>query len=140
MKKVKILFGLEAAGGGALKHLVYLVSHLNRDIFNITVILSDKRNNDIAEEINKMKQVGAKVTILPMKRGFNPINDIISFIKIYLLIRKTNFDIVHGHSSKAGALLRLAAYFNHVPSVLYTPHCFYFQGQNGIKKNVYIFL
>ena len=30
-------------GGGALKHLVYLVKGLDKELFDVTVILSDKR-------------------------------------------------------------------------------------------------
>ena len=140
MKKIKILYGLEASGGGALKHLVYLVTHLNREIFDITIILSNKRNENISEEVYRMKLAGAKLEIIPMKRGIIPISDLVSFIKIYLFVRNKNFDIVHAHSSKAGALFRFVSWICHVPTVLYTPHCFYFQGKNGLKKNIFLLL
>ena len=40
-KRTKILYGIESAGGGSLKHLVYLVTNLSKEKFEITVIYSE---------------------------------------------------------------------------------------------------
>ncbi len=140
MEKIKILFGLEAAGGGALKHLVYLVTRLDNNIFDLTVILSNVRNKNIKEEIAQIKSANAKVFIVPMCREVNPVKDIRSFLYISSLIRRKKFDIVHAHSSKAGALFRLAASLRRIPLIYYTPHCFYFQGKKGLKKTFFVLL
>jgi glycosyltransferase involved in cell wall biosynthesis len=62
------------------------------------------------------------------------------FFKLVSLIRKEKFDIVHAHSSKAGALFRLAAFVCRVQKIYYTPHCFYFQGKTGFKKVCFVLL
>ncbi len=140
MKRIKILYGLEAAGGGALKHVVYLATRLKSEIFDITVILSDSRDEDIAEQIKKMKDAGAKVRLVSMSRNINPFRDFVVFFKLVSLIRKEKFDIVHAHSSKAGALFRLAAFACRVQRIYYTPHCFYFQGKTGFPKACFVLL
>lgn len=140
MEKIKILFGLEAAGGGALKHLVYLVTRLDNNIFDLTVILSNVRNKNINKEIEQLKSANAEVFLVPMCREVNPLKDIHSFLNILSLIRRKKFDIVHAHSSKAGALFRLAAMLRRIPLIYYTPHCFYFQGKKGLKKIFFVLL
>jgi glycosyltransferase involved in cell wall biosynthesis len=137
MPKIKILYGLEAAGGGALKHLVYLVTNLSGKDFDITVILSNKRSENIENEIWKMKYYGINVILMPIKRNIH-IYDLIILIKLFFHIRGSKYDIIHAHSSKAGILFRITAWLNNVPKIYYTPHCFYFQGKRGIKKWLFI--
>lgn len=55
-----------------------------------------------------------------MHRGCGP-SDILTFLRLRSLILKTGpFDLIHGHSAKAGALSRLAAPFG--AARVYTPH------------------
>jgi len=140
VKRIKILYGLEAADGGALKHLVYLVTRLDKPLFDITVIISKLRSWNIQEEIEKMKIAGAEIVYLPMERNIHIIKDLLVIIKLFIYIRRKKYYIVHAHSSKAGGVFRIAAWLNKVPRIYYTPHCFYFQGKYGIKKKIYILL
>ncbi len=61
-----------------------------------------------------------------LRREISPLNDIIAFFEIFLLIRKIKPDIIHTHTSKAGALGRMAAFFYNFPfkkaAVIHTPH------------------
>ena len=129
---------MEAADGGALKHLVYLVSNLDCKRFNITVILSDKRSSKISQDIEKMRGKGATVHLIPMERSINWWKDLQSFLLIFIHLFENRYDVVHAHSSKAGVLFRLAALVRRVPTVIYTPHCFYFQSKVGIKRLFYV--
>ncbi|MBJ6367820.1 glycosyltransferase family 4 protein [Snuella sedimenti] len=138
-KKTRILYGIESAGGGSLKHLVYLTTKLNREIFEIAVIYSNARGEDILNQLNEMKNRGVNLIHLPMSRSIHLIKDLKSLIFLIRFINKSEFDIVHAHSSKAGFLFRLAAYLNGVEKIFYTPHCFYFQGVKGIKKRIFCF-
>ena len=140
MRRIKLLYGLEAAGGGALKHLVYLVTRLNGDDFDITVILSGSRKENISEEIGKMENAGVRVLLFTMCRNINPIKDLYSLLKLTFFFKHGKFDIVHAHSSKAGALFRLAAWLCGVSFIFYTPHCFYFQGKKGLPQEIFILL
>lgn len=137
MSKINILYGLEAASGGALKHLTYLVTHLSKEKFDITVILSNLRKDIKEHEINQIKSTGVKLIFLPIKREIC-FSDLIILYKLFIYIRNNKFHIVHAHSSKAGVLFRIAGKLNQVPLILYTPHCFYFQSKQGLKKWFFI--
>jgi glycosyltransferase involved in cell wall biosynthesis len=138
MQKISIIYGLEAVGGGALKHLAYLVTYLDKERFDITVILSSKRNEDANVEIKKIENSGARLLYYPLNRNFNILKDLISVLKLIPILKKEQFDIIHAHSSKAGGIFRVAAFFAGNKNVLYTPHCFYFQGLSGIRRKVYV--
>ncbi|RNL53954.1 glycosyltransferase [Pedobacter jejuensis] len=140
-KRIRILFGLEAAGSGTLKHLLYLVTDLNKELFDITVILSTQRSRDANNAVIKMKQAGVEVIDIPMRREINPWYDGIALYHICKHLRNNlPYHVVHAHSSKAGVLFRIAAWIWTVPLILYTPHCFYFQGKSGIKKSFFVFI
>lgn len=128
---------LEATDGGALRHIQTLCSHLDKNRFDITVVFSTLRNDRVFHTIAQLKKRNIKVVILQMVRNINPLQDTLSFIKIYRLLKKNRFDIVHAHSSKAGLLFRLAAHMLGVGFIIYTPHCFYFQGKKGIIKDIF---
>lgn len=135
-EKIKILYGLESADGGSLKHLTYLVTNLNKSKFDFTVIISPRSENAY-ECIAEMHKAGAKIILLSMQREVNLWKDLVSLFKIYRHLRNHNYDIVHSHSSKAGVLFRVAAWIKRVPLIIYTPHCFYFQGKTGLKRKFY---
>jgi hypothetical protein len=55
---------------------------------------------------------------------------------LYRMIRRNRPDLIHAHSSKAGALARLLAGLPGVPPILYSPHAYYGMGGGGGWKNV----
>jgi glycosyltransferase involved in cell wall biosynthesis len=59
-------------------------------------------------------------------RQVNPVRDVFSLAHLLLLLRHVRPDVVHCHSSKAGAIGRIAARILGIP-VIYTPHGFAFQ-------------
>lgn len=70
---------------------------------------------------------GVKCIFIPeLQREINPFMDIIALFKLYMIIKKYNFDIVHTHSSKPGVLGRIAARLNNVKLVVHTVHGFSF--------------
>ena len=138
MSKIKILYALESAGGGTLKHVVYLATKLDKNIFDITVVLPDENyEKDTPTAMLQLRQCGVQIDIIPMTKRFSPFSDIYVLPKICSYLKLRRFDIVHTHSSKAGVLFRLAARRVHVQVVIYTPHCFHFTAHSGIKRWFY---
>ena len=138
MSKIKILYALESAGGGTLKHVVYLATKLDKNKFDITVVLSDENyEKNTPNAVLLLRQCGIQVDFIPMTKRFSPISDIYTLAKICSYLKTRQFDIVHAHSSKAGALFRIATQWVRVPVVIYTPHCFYFTAHTGIKRWFY---
>ncbi len=69
----------------------------------------------------------ANLIILPeMGRSIDPFSDLVAFWKLYKLIKKGRYHIVHTHSSKAGVLGRLAAWLAGTPIIVHTLHSLVF--------------
>jgi glycosyltransferase involved in cell wall biosynthesis len=119
---LNILQVIEPSGGGSGRHFNDLCGALSKHGHAVTAIYSPMR----AEErfVDELKSLGLKgVHAVSMTRSPSP-SDIKSWREIRKIIAAHGpFDIVHGHSSKAGALTRLRAPGGHVPRV-YTPHAF----------------
>ena len=123
---------MEPTIGGTRRHLKDIVYSLDRNIFEVSVICSTLRNPAFLADIAAFKQNGInKVFVVQMKREISPFSDLFAFIRIYNLLNKKGYHIVHTHSSKAGFLGRLASKLAGVPIILYTPHSFSFQGKNA---------
>ncbi|MCL1888715.1 MAG: glycosyltransferase, partial [Kiritimatiellaeota bacterium] len=117
-----IVHVLEAADGGTLRHVRELSATLDPLRFTQTLVLSPLRNpahcaDNIAPHV--------RVITLPMTRALSPWRDFAALVKLARLLKKIAPDIVHAHSSKAGALARLACAWLRVPCV-YTPHALSF--------------
>lgn len=63
---------------------------------------------------------------VPMTRRVTPIADLVSLWRLFRVIRKERFTIVHTHNPKPGLLGQLAARLARVPIVVNTLHGFYF--------------
>ncbi len=64
-------------------------------------------------------------------RNIHPVRDTLSFVRMFRLMRRNRYDIVHAHSSKAGLICRAAAKCAGVKRVIYTPHGHVFYGYFG---------
>ncbi len=121
-RKLRILLVLEAAGGGAGRHVLDLARELLRRNHNVCLAWSpDRADSRFAAALEQLN--GISMHPLPMRRSVGPA-DIGHARELRRLIDDLGpFDIVHAHSSKAGALLRLALLRSSTPRV-YTPHAF----------------
>ena len=121
-RTLDILQVLEPSGGGSGRHFVDLCGALARSGHRVTAIYSPTRAE--ARFIDELTALPLKSVIaIPMSRAPSP-SDFTAWRAINRVIRDHGpFDIVHGHSSKAGALTRLRLPGRHVPRV-YTPHAF----------------
>lgn len=70
-----------------------------------------------------LRQAGVRWQVLPsLTRALHPIKDLIALWSLVRLFRRERPAIVHTHTSKAGALGRLAARIARVPVLVHTPH------------------
>jgi glycosyltransferase involved in cell wall biosynthesis len=112
----------EAAGGGVGRHFLDLASGLAERGVKVTAIYSPRRRD--ASFCDRLKHTSGVLFIeLAMRRSVGP-GDAADLWRLIRQIRSAGpFDLIHGHSSKGGALARLAARWLGIP-VLYTPHAF----------------
>lgn len=72
------------------------------------------------------------VGIPSLVRPLRPLHDLRALWSIVLLLRRRRFDVIHLHTSKAGALGRLAALLTgHTKRVIHQPHGHLFYGYYG---------
>lgn len=92
--------------------------------------------------MGEARKLKAGVILIPeMRREINPILDSASFLRLYFLMLRERFDIVHTHSSKAGILGRLAARLAGVKVIIHTIHGLPFHPyQNKFLNFFYIIL
>lgn len=119
---LRILQVLEPSGGGSGRHFVDLCGGLKAHGHAVTAVYSPVRAEErFVEELKALDL--RKVIALPMQRAVGPA-DASAWQALAQVVRAEGpFDIIHGHSSKAGALTRIRLPGPHVPRI-YTPHAF----------------
>ena len=127
---------VEAAGGGVARHVSDLADGLVASDTRVSVAYAPGRADaSFLQWLEDNRQL-AGVYPLTMRRAPGPW-DLVSWWRLRSLIRRAGpFDLVHGHSTKAGALVRLAAAGLGVPTV-YTPHAFITMNPNlpvGVRQ------
>lgn len=134
---IKILYILEATSGGTQKHVIDIAKKIDKSEFKIDLVYSTKRNKNFAP---LSKDIFNETYGLPISRT-GSFSDIRNIIKIKNIINQNNYDIVHCHSTKAGFVGRLAAYFSKHPNVVYSPHGFMFcDTRIKLRRLLYLYL
>ena len=123
--KIKILHVAQAAGG-VDRYIRMLLKYLDKDKFeNILVCSQDFRKEDYEGLADAFEQV-------EMERAIGK-NDLKAIGKVRKLIKKYNPDIVYAHSSKAGAIARVAD-IGLKNYCVYNPHGWAFNMRCSNKK------
>lgn len=118
MRRCLLVF--EPPDGGVPAHVLELARGLERHGWRPRVAGPAE-----APAYGDFERAGVEVVRLPMGRRLRPGSYGASLRALVRLIRAGEFDLVHAHSSKAGAVGRLAAAATGTTAV-YTPHCFAF--------------
>lgn len=77
-------------------------------------------------EVSLIEASGVRHFAVSMTRNFTPLADLASLRRLYQLMRRENFTIVHTHTPKPGLLGQVAARLAGVPIIVNTLHGFYF--------------
>lgn len=132
MKKKKIIHIAQSAGGVA-EYLYMLLKNFNSNNYENILIVSE----DYKDQKARFSPYVKDIYIVPMIRNINPKTDIGAILKIRKIIKKEKPDVVYLHSSKAGAVGRLALLFNFQVKILYNAHGWYFNAQISNKKKIF---
>src|SRR6476646_1286756 len=126
------------AVGGPVLNATYLSRYLSPDFETILVVGEKEDHEKSAAYLADQLEVNY-VTIKGMGRSINQASDFLAYQELKRLIKSFKPDIVHTHSSKPGALGRLAASSSKVPVILHTFHGHVFHSYfNPIKSKVFI--
>lgn len=135
-EKKKILYIVEAMGGGVVTYIETLANGLIDEFdFVIAYGKRDQTPEDLASHFDDRVKL---IEIKSFTRPVHPIKDFLSTRQLSKVIKEVKPDIVHLHSSKAGALGRLFLRSKKY-KMLYTPHGYSFLMQNAkyIMKKAY---
>jgi glycosyltransferase involved in cell wall biosynthesis len=135
LETIRVLHITEAFAGGVLTYLRNMLPELVKLHCDVTLVCSLGRGWPGAEAVLfELRQAGVVTQTLPMCREIRPLQDAVSFVGLWSVLREGCFDVAHSHASKAGALARIAARCLAVPAVFHTPHCFAFERARGFAQ------
>ncbi|MEW6245969.1 MAG: glycosyltransferase family 4 protein [Nitrospirota bacterium] len=88
----------------------------------------------------ELEKAGIRWIIIPrLTREIHPLNDLSALWSLMRLFRRERPAIVHTHTSKAGVVGRLAAWWSGVPVVVHTPHGHVFYGHfTAVRSRVFM--
>ena len=134
--KKKILYIVEAMGGGVFTYIVDLANELV-DTYDMYIAYAVRKQTPS----NYKDYFDKRIHLIEVKnfaRAINATKDIAAFFEIRKIAKEIKPDIIHLHSSKAGALGRFAFSGKRV-SLFYTPHGYSFLMENykPMKRRVF---
>ena len=134
--KKKILYIVEAMGGGVFTYIVDLANELV-DTYDMYIAYAVRKQTPS----NYKDYFDKRIHLIEVKnfaRAINATKDIAAFFEIRKIAKEIKPEIIHLHSSKAGALGRFAFSGKRVP-LFYTPHGYSFLMQNSseARRKIY---
>ena len=127
MPRVLQLF--EPPDGGVAQHVLDLARGLGTHGWDVELAGAED-----AVIWSAVEQLGLPVHRLPFVHGYRqPSSDARVLARLVPLLRRQRYDLVHCHSSKAGASGRVAAALTRTPAV-YSPHGFAFKAGHPLLR------
>ena len=117
---------------GVFRHVEGLADFLHASGQTVALAYSDVRGSEgLQSLVERIRAWGGPVSNLQVSHGPQP-GDVRAWARLASLRRQFRPDLIHAHSSKAGALVRLPLLFHPSPTpVFYTPNAYYGMAQHG---------
>jgi glycosyltransferase involved in cell wall biosynthesis len=123
---MRIVHVMESTIGGTRRHLVDVARGQARAGLEVHLIVSCLRTEGFRADLKGLSGEGVRVIELPMLREIRPRADLAHARALAAHLRAIRPAIVHTHSSKGGALGRLASIATRQGRRVHTPHTFAF--------------
>lgn len=137
-----ILHVTEALGGGVLHSIALLANEQARAGHRVTLIHSIRLETPNETVLAQRFDAEVRRIVLPMSSEICA-GDIKSLLALCCALGRKKYDAIHCHSSKAGALTRIAAFLTlQVRKTCYSPHGFAFlrRDVSDRKRKFFLFL
>jgi len=119
--------------GGVEIYILLLLRFLDYSDRKVIIVVPEGKSFE-----KYIGKVNGKIITLPMTREISPVNDLKHLFQLRSIIKSYNNPIVHLHSSKAGALGRLASWGLKEVTVIHTPHAYFYLSKTGWKRRVFL--
>ncbi|RDI96248.1 glycosyltransferase family 1 protein [Meiothermus sp. QL-1] len=121
---MRVLHIIEATGAGTARHVSDLCLGLAERGVEVHLAYSPLRlDHVLTQALPRLQQAGVRHIAIPMRRSPHPSDLAVLFRLHRYMADHGPFDLIHGHSSKGGALARLLAWLEK-RAVIYTPNAF----------------
>ncbi len=122
---LSVLLVVEPGLDGVFRHVEGLVKFLLARGTRLHLAYSSCRSGqamlDLAQQV---RASGGE--LLDMRVGNRPQpRDVLALKRLTAMVRRLRPDVIHAHSSKAGALARFVSYLHQRPLCIYTPNAYY---------------
>ena len=125
-EKKKILYIVEAMGGGVFTYIVDLANELvNQYDMYIAYAIRKQTPENFKDYFDKRIHL---IEVKNFGRAINPTKDVAALFEVKRIVAEIKPDVIHLHSSKAGAIGRVA--LNGKIPMFYTPHGYSFLMEN----------
>jgi glycosyltransferase involved in cell wall biosynthesis len=124
---------VEATAGGTWRHVLDIAAGCHRRGIAVHLVCAVRREPASRSAMAALRGRGVDVIEIDMRREIHPLQDAAAVTHLRELIASIAPDVLHLHSSKAGALGRVAVagLRRARPYVVYTPHAYAFLTQPG---------
>ena len=139
MDKINVLEVVESSGAGVGRHVRYLCEGLVALGHRVTVAYAPYRVDGAFRQFIVTQRDQINFVPLKLRREVSLRSDLASLAQLRRLVKHEGpFDVIHGHSSKGGAIARLAGRWSGIPTV-YTPHSLIMSSPeiSGAKRAAY---
>jgi len=139
LKKIKVLHIItNLPVGGAQDNTLITVEGLDKSRYEVSFMSAAE--GIWLDRVRRIKGIRL-IFVDELIRKIHLFYDIIALYKIYRVIKRGNYDIVHTHSSKPGFSGRIAAKLAGVPNIIHTVHGFPFHDfMNPVSRKFFILL
>jgi len=127
--------------GGAQENTMLTAALLDKATWDVEVV-SGLQTGVEGSLIETVQERGIPLHLEPsLVREVNPVKDLIALWRLWRLMRRGCYTIVHTHSSKAGILGRWAAWLARVPVIVHTVHGWgHHERQHPLVRAYYILM
>lgn len=138
---MQILLVTEPGIDGVFRHVEALASFLMDRGHRVHLAFSDVRGSDrLKHLVTDVSAAGGQTVNLAVGNAPGP-GDLAALLKLRRLVLEAKPDVIHAHSSKAGALTRALVWLGIRQPVFYTPHAYYgLSGKSGMKPLLFNFI
>lgn len=123
---MRVLHVMESTIGGTRRHIVDVAEGQLARGLEVHLAVSTLRQASMEKDLARLEAKGCGVLRLPMVREISPARDLVHVNALARHLEALRPSIVHTHSSKGGALGRLASIATGVGARVHTPHTFAF--------------
>lgn len=138
----KILHVVEALGGGIYSYFLDMSKALGDDPdIELVLVYNDSRKEVDPEKVRTELQPYFRLIRLDMPQEISPSKDLKAALQLRKIFQEEHPSVIHLHSSKAGAIGRLAYFLGREQAPLfYTPHGYSFLRKDVSPKKRQMFL